>query len=125
MASLMAAFLFSNQWVVGFAGLFIVFAAIGITSLMSGTAATDFGGRKATATCSGIVDGFAYLGTGLQSICIGHLVRWSWYWWPAFLMPFAVMGAVIAVRLWHSLPAATKKYLAEIEKRPEPVLTFD
>src|SRR6266702_5545080 len=125
MASLMAAFLFSNQWVVGFAGLFIVFSAIGITSLMSGTAATDFGGRKATATCSGIVDGFAYLGTGLQSICIGHLVRWSWYWWPAFLMPFAVMGAVIAVRLWHSLPAATKKYLAEIEKRPEPVLTFD
>ena len=93
---------------------------------MSGTAATDFGGRKATATCSGIVDGFAYLGSGLQSLCIGHMVHyWSWYWWPVFLMPFAIMGGTIAVRIWHSLPAATKKYLAEVEKRPEPVLTFD
>ena len=105
--------------------MFIVFGAIGITSLMSGTAATDFGGRKATATCSGIVDGFAYLGSGLQSICIGHLVNWSWYWWPVFLMPFAIMGGILAVRIWHSLPAATKKYLAEVEKKPEPVLTFD
>jgi OPA family glycerol-3-phosphate transporter-like MFS transporter len=129
MATLMAVFLYSNQWIVGFAGLFIVFAAIGITSLMSGTAATDFGGRKATATSSGIVDGFAYLGTGLQSLCIGHLVHpkpdQSWYWWPIFLMPFAIIGGVIAVRIWHSLPAATKKYLAEVEKRPAPVLTFD
>jgi OPA family glycerol-3-phosphate transporter-like MFS transporter len=125
MASLLAAFLFSNQWIVGFAAVFVVFGAIGITSLMSGTAATDFGGRKATATCSGIVDGFAYLGSGLQSICIGHLVHFSWYWWPIFLMPFAIMGGIIAVRIWHSLPAATKKYLAEVEKRPEPVLTFD
>src|SRR2546430_5314048 len=79
MACLMAVFLFSNQWIVGFSALFIVFAAIGITSLMSGTAATDFGGRKATATCSGIVDGFAYLGTGLQSLCISHLQPLSWY----------------------------------------------
>jgi len=125
LAGVMTAFLLSNQWVVGFAAVFIVFCAIGITSLMSGTAATDFGGRKATATCSGIVDGFAYLGSGLQSLCIGHLVGWSWYWWPVFLMPFAIMGAVISIRIWNSLPAATKRYLAEVEKRPEPVLTFD
>src|SRR5205814_505937 len=56
LATLMSAFLFSAPWVVGFTGLLIVFCAIGITALMSGTAATDFGGRKATATCSGIVD---------------------------------------------------------------------
>ena len=49
-------------------------ASIGITSLMSGTAATDFGGRKATATCMGIVDAFAYLGSSLQSFGIGFLV---------------------------------------------------
>jgi hypothetical protein len=33
---------------------------IGVHSLMAGTAAPDFGGRKATATCSGIADGFVY-----------------------------------------------------------------
>jgi len=63
---------------------------------MSGTAATDFGGRKATATCAGIVDGFAYLGSGLQSVCLGFLVtRTGWRWWPFFLIPFAVV-------VWHS-----------------------
>ena len=41
---------------------------------MAGTAATDFGGRKATATCSGIVDGCTYLGSAIQSYFIGHLV---------------------------------------------------
>ena len=60
--------------IVGWAAVFIVMASIGITSLMSGTAATDFGGRKATATCMGIVNGFAYIGGGMQSLCIGFLV---------------------------------------------------
>src|SRR5258707_9020790 len=118
MSILMSILLFSAPVEVALSGLLIVLSAIGITLLMSGTAATDFGGRKATATCSGIVDGFAYLGSGLQSLCIGYLAHWSWYWWPIFLMPFALMGAVISIRIWNSLPAATKKYLAEVEKRP-------
>ena len=59
---------------VGWAAVFIVMASIGITSLMSGTAATDFGGRKATATSMGIVNGFAYLGSGIQSFGLGFLL---------------------------------------------------
>src|SRR5207302_646186 len=53
----------------------------GVHSLMSGTAAADFGGRKATATASGIVDGFVYLGSGVQSVGVGYLVtHYSWQW---------------------------------------------
>jgi OPA family glycerol-3-phosphate transporter-like MFS transporter len=95
---------------------------------MSGTAATDFGGRKATATCSGIVDAFAYLGTGLQSFCLGFLTTrtvWKWHWWPAFLIPFAIMGGVIAVKIWHELPAATRKYIAEVETKANRELVLD
>jgi OPA family glycerol-3-phosphate transporter-like MFS transporter len=128
MSLLMSAFLFSNQWIVGSAGILIVMSAIGITSLMSGTAATDFGGRKATATCSGIVDAFAYLGTGLQSFCLGFLTTrtvWKWHWWPAFLIPFAIMGGVIAVKIWHELPAATRKYIAEVETKANRELVLD
>jgi OPA family glycerol-3-phosphate transporter-like MFS transporter len=117
-AMVMLAGLFSAPLVVGWAAVGIVMASIGITSLMSGTAATDFGGRKATATCSGIVDGFAYLGSGLQSICLGFLItRQGWQWWPAFLIPFAVVGALIALRIWNELPAATRKYIAEVEQK--------
>jgi OPA family glycerol-3-phosphate transporter-like MFS transporter len=117
MTLVMAAFLFSVPWIVASAGVLIVMSAIGITSLMSGTAATDFGGRKATATCSGIVDGFAYLGSGLQSACLGYITTRNWHWWPLFLTPFAVVGVVIAIKIWHELPAATRKYIAEVEAK--------
>ena len=119
MAGLMTAFLFSAPVIAGTAGLFIVMAAIGITSLMSGTAATDFGGRKATATCSGIVDAFAYLGSGLQSVCLGYITTRNWLWWPVFLIPFAILGGAIALMIWHELPAATRRYIAEVEQRGE------
>ncbi len=117
MALLMEMALFSSPVMVGVTGLFIVLCAIGITSLMSGTAATDFGGRKATATCSGVVDGFAYLGTGLQAVSLGYLTEMSWRWWPVFLVPFAIVGALIAIKIWRELPAATRKYLADQEKK--------
>jgi OPA family glycerol-3-phosphate transporter-like MFS transporter len=120
MTIMMTVFLYSSPQIVGWSGLFITTAVIGVTSLMSGTAAADFGGRKATATCSGIVDGFTYLGTGLQSVCTGYLTRGhNWIWWPLFLMPFALLGGILAIRIWHELPAATKKYIAEVEQKPE------
>jgi OPA family glycerol-3-phosphate transporter-like MFS transporter len=117
-AMVMLASLFSSPLVVGWAAVGIVMASIGITSLMSGTAAADFGGRKTTATCAGIVDGFAYLGSGLQSISLGFLVtRLGWQWWPAFIIPFALVGALMALRIWNDLPAATRKYIAEVEQK--------
>jgi OPA family glycerol-3-phosphate transporter-like MFS transporter len=51
-STVMAAFLFSAPVIAGWSAVFIVMASIGITSLMPATAAADFGGRKATATCN-------------------------------------------------------------------------
>jgi OPA family glycerol-3-phosphate transporter-like MFS transporter len=118
LAILMAVFLYSNPIVVGSAAVLISMAVIGVHSLMSGTAAADFGGRKATATCSGLVDGFVYLGTGLQSFSLGYLTSQSWLWWPIFLIPFALLGAIVAIKMWHDLPAATRKYISEVECKP-------
>jgi MFS transporter, OPA family, glycerol-3-phosphate transporter len=117
MAAVMALFLYSVPRLVGLAALLIFMAVIGVTSLTSGTAAADFGGRKATATSAGIVDGFVYLGSGLQSLCLGYLTNVNWHWWPIFLMPFALFGGVLALQLWHELPAATRKYIAEVEEK--------
>jgi len=114
---LMAVCLFSSPVIVALAALLITTAVIGVHSLMSGTAAADFGGRKATATCSGIVDGCVYLGTGLQSLCLGYLTTRNWLWWPLFLTPFALIGGLIALKIWHALPAATRKYIAEVEDK--------
>jgi OPA family glycerol-3-phosphate transporter-like MFS transporter len=133
LSTLMACYLFSSPLTVGWSVVLIFMASIGITSLMSGTAATDFGGRKATATCMGIVDACAYVGSALQSICIAFLIpeaaggpgqtvplfgfARSWQWWPIFIIPFAIFGGAIALWIWNELPAATKKYIAENEKK--------
>jgi OPA family glycerol-3-phosphate transporter-like MFS transporter len=122
MAAVMTMTLFTVPVVVGIAALCIVAAVTGVHSLMSGTAAADFGGRKATATCSGIVDGCVYLGSSVQSVCVGYLSGVSWQWWPVFLMPFALGGGIIAWRIWNELPAATRKYIDEHEKKPKPAL---
>jgi OPA family glycerol-3-phosphate transporter-like MFS transporter len=120
MAVVMSVFLFSQPIVVGWAAVCIVMASIGITSLMSGTAATDFGGRKATATSMGIVNAFAYLGSGIQSLSLGFLLvnkGESWHWLPLFVIPFAIIGTFIAIKIWHDLPAATRKYIDEVEQK--------
>jgi OPA family glycerol-3-phosphate transporter-like MFS transporter len=124
----MAVILFSSPLSLGWASVFVVMAAVGITSLMSGTAATDFGGRKATATCSGIVDGCTYLGSAIQSYFIGHLtpgektnaaqtfllVPRDWHCWPLFMVPFAALGLYVAIKIWHVLPEATRRYNASM-----------
>lgn len=126
----MAAYLFSAPLFLGLCCVLVVMASVGLTSLMSGTAATDFGGRKATATCSGIVDGCTYLGSAIQSFFIGHLVpsekagepttflgiTRNWHWWPVFMIPFAILGLAAAIRIWHHLPDATRRFNAEQAK---------
>jgi hypothetical protein len=50
----------------------------------------------------------------------------SWYWWLIFLMPFALLGSIIAIKIWNELPTATRKYIADVElegaPQPEPEL---
>jgi OPA family glycerol-3-phosphate transporter-like MFS transporter len=115
-AVIMAIFLFRSPTVVGLCALTMACLVITTHSLMSGTAAADFGGRKATATASGIVDGFVYLGTGLQSISLGYLIPKNWYYWPIFMAPFALLGLVFAIRIWQALPEATKRYFIHLEE---------
>jgi len=91
-------------------------AVIGVHSLMSGTAAADFGGKKMTATASGIVDGCVYLGSGIQSLAIGYLSHKNWVYWPLFLIPFAFMGLYLSIRMWSDLPKATRKYNLRMEQ---------
>ena len=107
--------LLTSPIAVGACAVMIGLLSISIHSLMSGTAAADFGGRKMTATASGITDGFVYLGTGLQSWVLGSLLKAdqpeTWKYWPAFLIPFAIISMILAARMWKSLPEATKRYL--------------
>lgn len=105
----------TSPMIVGACCLIVSMAVIGVHSLMSGTAAADFGGRKATATASGITDGFVYLGSGIQSISLGYLTGFDWIFWPLFLVPFAGIGLYLSIKMWHQLPDATRRYLKSVE----------
>jgi sugar phosphate permease len=82
----------------------ISLSVIGTHGLLSGTATMDFGGRKGAATAVGVIDGFVYLGTALQSVSLGFLTTESWTYWPWFLAPFALIGFTLCLRIWNAKP---------------------
>ena len=98
----------NNPILLGISVFLISVCVIGTHGLLSGTATMDFGGRKGAATAVGMIDGFVYLGTGLQAFALGHITSQNWNYWPLFLFPFAVIGFLLATRIWHAKPTAAK-----------------
>jgi len=93
-------------------GLIVFIMSIGVIGthgLLSGTATMDFGGRKGAATAVGMIDGFVYLGTGLQSFSLGYLTTLDWSLWPVFLFPFGILGFLLLRRIWHAIPTGRKQ----------------
>ncbi len=88
----------------GIMAVVISTAVIGTHGLLSGTATMDFGGRKGAATAVGLIDGLVYLGTGLQSFCLGRLTEQDWRWWPVFLFPFSLAGLALLATIWKAVP---------------------
>jgi len=101
--------------VIGICAVTTMMAVIGVHSIMSGTATADFGGKKSAATATGIADAFSKLGSAIQAFAIGILTTKGWAYWPMFLFPFTIIGLIFAIKMWTMLPAATKRYLAEVE----------
>ncbi|MEZ0227624.1 MAG: MFS transporter, partial [Planctomycetota bacterium] len=63
-----------NPHVVGWTVVVMSMAVIGVHGMLSGTASADFGGKKNAGVATGIIDGFVYLGAGLQSLILGHML---------------------------------------------------
>ncbi|MCU0287316.1 MAG: MFS transporter [Acidobacteria bacterium] len=97
-------FSLSNGWIL--AGLIFIMSicVIGTHGMLSGTATMDFGGRKGAGTAVGVIDGFVYLGTGVQSFALGILTTKNWNFWPMFLLPFSIIGFILLLFIWHALP---------------------
>lgn len=113
----MAIFLTTNPMIVGVAAVLVMMAVIGVHSIMSGTATADFGGKKASATATGVADAFAYAGSAVQSFALGFLTTKSWDYWPLFLLPFTIIGLYFAIKMWRDIPEATKTFLANNPKK--------
>jgi OPA family glycerol-3-phosphate transporter-like MFS transporter len=96
-------------------GLVIVMSmcVIGVHGMLSGTASMDFGGTKNVGIAVGIIDGFVYGGTAAQAILYANILPAggpeaadvsNWTGWPIAMIPVAVVGLVLASRVWNAKP---------------------
>jgi len=88
----------------GILAFFISICVIGTHGLLSGTATMDFGGKSGAATAVGVIDGFVYLGTAVQSFALGYITERDWSYWPIFLVPFAIIGFFFCLKIWNAKP---------------------
>jgi MFS transporter, OPA family, glycerol-3-phosphate transporter len=95
-----------NPYFLGVIVFMMSLCVIGTHGLLSGTATMDFGGRKGAATAVGVIDGFVYLGTGVQSLALGYLTSRDWSYWPLFLIPFGIIGTLLTLRIWNAKPGS-------------------
>jgi OPA family glycerol-3-phosphate transporter-like MFS transporter len=93
-----------SPYVLGFVAFFISLCVIGTHGLLSGTATMDFGGKRGAATAVGVIDGFVYLGTAVQSFSLGYITTHNWSYWPIFLLPFAFIGFFLCLKIWNAKP---------------------
>jgi OPA family glycerol-3-phosphate transporter-like MFS transporter len=94
---------------------------IGVHGMLSGTASMDFGGAKNAGTAVGIIDGFVYMGTATMALTYGIVLPEAqpgpdnqlvgpatdpnnWISWPIAMIPIAVIGFFLALRIWNAKP---------------------
>lgn len=90
-------------------------AIIGVHGMLSGTASMDFGGKRNAGVAVGLIDGFVYLGTALQALVVARqlpkdgtpeaAMPAEWSAWPLLLLPAALVGLLLALRIWNARPA--------------------
>jgi len=96
----------------GWLMVFMSLCIIGVHGMLSGTASMDFGGKKNVGVAVGIIDGFVYLGTAAEAWVLGAVlpagaakkVPDNWWTWPAVMAPAAIVGLVLALRVWNARP---------------------
>jgi OPA family glycerol-3-phosphate transporter-like MFS transporter len=111
----------------GWLMVFMSMAIIGVHGMLSGTASMDFSGKKNVGTAVGLIDGMVYLGTGLEGFIYGQMLPKggdaakdpnNWHSWPIAMIPVALIGFILALRLWNAHPG---KRAAEKNETKIPV----
>lgn len=112
-------------WVIAFMSM----AIIGVHGMLSGTASQDFGGKKNAGVAVGIIDGFVYAGSMMQSFFYGGRLPAekvacpdgsmvsnpaaqnldNWTIWPYAMIPIAMLGLLLSIKLWNARPPTRPK----------------
>lgn len=104
--------LITNVYALAAIVIVMMLSVIGVHGMLSGAASMDFGGKKNVGIVVGIIDGFVYLGQGLQYLTISRIVpegdaathMENWWTWPLAMAPFALIGLLLSSRIWQAKP---------------------
>lgn len=96
----------ANGWVLGAALFMIGMLTYAPDSLISGTAAVDFGTKKGASTAAGLINGAGSVGAIVGGTLPG-LVQKQWGWHGVFycLGGAVLLAAVLLLPKWNALPA--------------------
>lgn len=116
--------LFSVPLAIGWVVAFMSMAIIGVHGMLTATASADFAGKKNTGMAVGLIDGFVYVGTSIQSFVYGNSLPAAkirdatgclvpnpeaakidnWHVWPYAMIPVALVGFLLTLRIWNAKP---------------------
>ena len=116
--------LLQAPYAIGWVVAIMSMAIIGVHGMLTATASADFAGRRNTGMAVGIIDGFVYIGSTVQSFLYGAMlppakVRDSagclvnnpeagkidnWTVWPYAMIPVALIGFLLTLRIWNAKP---------------------
>ncbi|MBI4851936.1 MAG: MFS transporter [Acidobacteria bacterium] len=86
---------------VGFSCMWI----FGVHGMLSGTASADFGGKKAAATVTGLLDGVQYVASGFTGFGLGLIIdKYGWGVWTYTIIPFSIIGGILMLTIWNAKP---------------------
>ncbi|HVK82654.1 MAG TPA: MFS transporter [Kofleriaceae bacterium] len=117
--------LFAAPQSIGWVVAVMSMAIIGVHGMLTATASADFAGKRNTGVAVGIIDGFVYIGSTIQSFLYGSLLPAAtikdadgckipnpeaakienWHVWPYAMIPVALVGFLLALRIWNAKPS--------------------
>ena len=97
--SLLAAHPFLGPLALGFIG----FCTFGPDTLISATAAMDFGSRKASSTAAGFINGLGSIGAALSGVLVAWIsVQLGWTAVFYFLMAVTILCFILQLFMWNA-----------------------
>jgi OPA family glycerol-3-phosphate transporter-like MFS transporter len=93
-----------NIFLLGGIVFLMVMSVIGTHGLLTGAASMDFGGTRGAATSVAYIDAMVCLGIAAESFLVSRLASTDWLYWPLSMVPFALIGLLLCLRIWSALP---------------------
>jgi MFS transporter, OPA family, glycerol-3-phosphate transporter len=107
-ASLLLLYKYINSaWPAAICIIFCLLFIQAIHTIISGTLSMDIGGRKATGTATGLIDGAQYLMGSVAGYGVGRILMAykptgnAFAVWPLISVPLAIVGTVLAISIWN------------------------